>query len=72
MDRVKVDTRFEAQQSGIPLSIGVCEIAFFNFLVQAMGEDIVVDAIGKEGYLCRYISRGEVNAEVSLQTILSL
>jgi hypothetical protein len=72
MNRVKVNTRFETQQSGIPLSIGVCEIAFFNFLFQTMGEDIGVDAIGKEGYLCRYISRGEVKTEVSLQTILCL
>ena len=37
-----------------------------------MGEDIVVDAVGKKSQLCRYIIRVEVESEIGLKTIFRL
>ena len=51
VDGVNVDACLEAQQSGIALRIGVGEVAFLDFLVQPMGEDIVVDEVGEERHL---------------------
>ena len=69
---VQVDTSFEAQQSCIPLRIGIRQVALLDLARYAMREDIVVDAIGKERQLCRHMARGEVESEVSLQTVFRL
>ena len=55
MDGVEVHTSLKAQQSGIALCVGVSKVTFLNLLGHAMGEDVVVDAIGKESQLCRDI-----------------
>ena len=72
MDGVEVHTSLKAQQSGIALRVGVSKVTFLNLLGHAMGEDVVVDAIGKESQLCRDILRGEVEPEVGLQAVFCL
>ena len=55
MNRMEINTRLKAQQPSITLSIGVCKITFFYFLIQTMGINIVVYPISEECHLCRHI-----------------
>ena len=79
VDGVKVHTSLEAQQSGIALGVGinrvcwrVCTITIsrsLRIIPHMVQKDIIFNAVGKEGQLCRYITRGKVKSQVGLQTV---
>ena len=48
MDGMEVEACLEAQKSGIALGVLIGEIAFFHDGIDALGEDVVLDAVGKE------------------------
>ena len=72
VDGVDIDTSLEAQQSGITLGIFISAVVFLDHLVDALGKDVVLDAVGKERHLGRDILRGDVKAKVSLPAVFRL
>ena len=72
VDGMNVHASLEAQQPRVTLGVGVGQIAFLHFFRHAMGEDVIVYAVGKECQLCRDVARREVHAKVGLQTVFRL
>ena len=67
---MEIDTCLETQQSGIALSVGIGKVSLLDLLVKSMSEDVIVYTISKQRQLCRDVTRGEIESQVGLQTIL--
>jgi len=53
MHGVEVGSHLESHEAGVALRVGIGEMARLHNLWQAVGIDVIVDAVGKEGHLCR-------------------
>ncbi len=72
VDGMEVDSCFETQQSGVALSVLIGTQPFLHHQVDALGEDVVLDVVGKESHLCRNVLRGKVESQVCLPAVLWL